>query len=43
VYVATEDTDLAAELRRCLAFVRSEKVPNAPTKKTVQPPKAKRR
>ena len=29
VHVATEDTDLAAELKRGLAFVRREKEPNA--------------
>jgi hypothetical protein len=34
VHVATEDTDLAAELKRGLAFVRSEKNPLAQPKKT---------
>jgi len=42
VHVATEDTDLAAELRRGLAFVRSEKEPNAAKKQTARPKKAKR-
>ena len=43
VHVATEDTDLAAELRRGLAFVRSEKEPSAPKKQTARVKKAKRR
>jgi hypothetical protein len=43
VHVATEDTDLAAELRRGLAFVRSEKEPSSAKKETAQPKKAKRR
>jgi len=34
VHVATEDTDLAAELKRGLAFVRSERNPSARSKKT---------
>ena len=36
VHVATEDTDLAAELKRGLAFVRREKEPNAPKKQTAR-------
>jgi hypothetical protein len=43
VHVATEDTDLAAELQRGLAFVRSEKEPNAAKKQTALPKRAKRR
>lgn len=43
VHVATEDTDLAAELRRGLAFIRRDKEPKAAKKLTVQPTKAKRR
>jgi len=34
VHVATEDTNLAAELKRGLAFVRSERNPSARSKKT---------
>lgn len=43
VHVATEDTDLAAELKRGLAFVRRDKEPNAAKKRTAQPNKAKHR
>jgi len=43
VHVATEDTDLAAELKRGLAFVRRDKVPNATKKQTDRLKKAKRR
>jgi phage terminase Nu1 subunit (DNA packaging protein) len=43
VHVATEDTDLAAELKRGLAFVRRDKEPNAAKKQAAQPKKAKRR
>lgn len=43
VHVATEDTDLAAELKRGLAFVRREKEPNAAKKQIARPKKAKRR
>ena len=41
VHVATEDTDLAAELKRGLAFVRRDKEPNATKKKTDQLKKAR--
>ena len=34
--VATEDTDLAAELKRGLAFLRRDKEPNATKKQTDQ-------
>ncbi len=37
VHVATEDTDLTAELKRGLSFVRQEKKPGAPTKPAAQP------
>jgi hypothetical protein len=43
IHVATEETDLAAELKRGLAFVRRDKVPNVAKKKTVQPKKTKGR
>lgn len=43
VHVATEDTDLAAELKRGLAFVRRDKEPNATKKQTDWLKKAKRR
>jgi hypothetical protein len=43
VHVATEETDLAAELKRGLAFVRRDKEPNATKKQTDQLKKAKRR
>jgi hypothetical protein len=43
VHVATDDTDLAAELKRGLAFVRRDKEPNATKKQTDQLKKAKRR
>jgi phage terminase Nu1 subunit (DNA packaging protein) len=43
VHLATEDTDLAAELKRGLAFVRRNKEPNAAKKQAAQPKKAKRR
>ena len=43
VHVATEDTDLAAELKRGLAFVRRDKKPDAAKKQVAQPKKAKRR
>jgi hypothetical protein len=43
VHVATEDTDLAAELKRGLAFVRREKEPNTAKKQTAHPKTAKRR
>jgi phage terminase Nu1 subunit (DNA packaging protein) len=43
VHVASEDTDLAAELKRGLAFVRRAKEPNAAKKQAAQPKKAKRR
>ena len=43
VHIATEDTDLAAELKGGLAFVRSEKEPNAAKKQTARSKKAKRR
>lgn len=39
----TEETDLAAELKRGLAFVRHEKEPSAATKQTVSPKKTERR
>ena len=42
VHIATEDTDLAAELKRGLAFVRREQEPNADKKQTA-PKRAKRR
>ena len=42
VHVATEDTDLAAELKRGLAFIRRDKEPNPAKKRTAQPKKAKR-
>lgn len=41
VHVATEDTDLAAELKRGLAFVRREKEPNPAKKQTGRSKKAK--
>jgi len=41
VHVATEDTDLAAELKRGLALVRKE--PSAAKKQTARSKKAKRR
>jgi hypothetical protein len=40
---STEETDLAAELKRGLAFVRRDKEPNATKKQTDQLKKAKRR
>jgi hypothetical protein len=43
VHVATENTDLAAELKRGLAFIRHEKEPNAAKKQTAQPKKKKHR
>jgi hypothetical protein len=43
VHVATEDTDLAAELKRGLAFVRRDKEPSAAKKQTARSTKAKRR
>jgi hypothetical protein len=43
VHVATEDTDLAAELRRGLAFVRREKEPKAAKKQAAHPKTTKRR
>ena len=42
-YVATEDTDLAEELKRGLAFVRHEKEPSAARKQAGRSKKAKRR
>jgi hypothetical protein len=41
--VATEDTGLAAELKRGLAFLRRDKEPNATKKQTDQSKKAKPR
>jgi len=43
VHVATEETDLAAEPRRGLAFIRREKEPNAAKKQTARSKKARRR
>jgi hypothetical protein len=40
VHVATEDTDLTAELKRGLSFVRGEKQPVAKNNKTL-PKKSK--
>jgi phage terminase Nu1 subunit (DNA packaging protein) len=43
VHVATDNTDLAAELKRGLTFVRLDKEQNATKKQTDQLKKAKRR
>ena len=43
VHVATEDTDLAAELKRGLAFVRHEKEPSAARKQAGRSKKEKGR
>jgi hypothetical protein len=43
VHVATEDTDLTAELKRGLSFVRREKEPTAGKKHSGQSKKAKRK
>jgi hypothetical protein len=41
VHVATEDTDLTAELKRGLSFVRREKPQKAEKKQSAQPRKSK--